>query len=123
MVGGGALEEATRWTCVASSGKQRGEGEVICFTFLVQSHPLLLFPTDNSGEVETAGTGDWPRPGPQSDLGRLSVAWFGEGGKAADEAAVRTFLTSPLRATAGSCLVSCWFCLFCFYAAALTPCP
>ena len=43
------------------------------------------------------------------------------GGKAADEASTGTFLTALERATAGLCLVSCWFCLFCFYAAALTP--
>ena len=45
------------------------------------------------------------------------------GGKAADEAVALTFLTAPERVTAGSCLVSCWFCLFRFYAAALTPSP
>ena len=145
MVGVGALVEAARRPRVASGGKQRGEGEVsFCFTFLVLSHPLLLFPAENSGEAETAGTGDSPRPGPQPDLGRSSASSASSlrppsrtrggtsplrrggdtalgGGKAADEAAVLTFLTTPERLTAGSCLVSCWFCLFRFYAAALTP--
>ena len=48
VVGVGALAEAARRPRVASGGKQRGEGEVsFCFTFLVLSHPLLFFPTDN----------------------------------------------------------------------------
>ena len=56
-------------------------------------------------------------------LDKVVARLRGGGGKVADEAAAGTCLTAPGLATAGSCLVSCLFCLFCFHTAALTPNP
>ena len=46
---------------------------VLLFSGPISKHELLCFPTDNSGEAETTGMGDWPTPGPQPDLGRSSA--------------------------------------------------
>ena len=59
----------------ATSNAESGEVS-FCFTFFgpISPHELLFFPTRNAGEVETAGTGDWPRPGLQPDLCRWSAS-------------------------------------------------
>ena len=91
-----------------------------CFSFSIQiSHSCF------SSVATVAHVLDGLRRGRATAMHPLDevVARLGGGGKAADEAAAGTFLTAPERATAGSCLVSCWFCLFRFYAAALTPSP
>ena len=92
-----------------------GVSFVLLFFGPISPHELLFFPTGNAEEAETAGTGDWPRPGLQPDLGRWSaspaLSLRACCIAADDEAAAGTFVPAPERATAGLCLVSCWFCL------------